>query len=64
MDLSAEPDTINDSMVGVQGDWIVVAILRPVMDKPQALRLAAWLVVLAEETPGEFDALLAAVKST
>jgi hypothetical protein len=51
-------------MVGVQGADIV--FLRPVqqrISKADALNLAAHLVTLAEDNPGEFDLLLGAVQS-
>src|SRR3954468_2098759 len=41
-------ETVNDFMVGTNGDTISV-MRQPVgMDKEQALRLAAWLVMLAD----------------
>lgn len=58
-------DTTNDFLVGVQGADLVVT--RPPVGritKPQALRLAAYLVVLAEDLPGEFDGILAAIRNT
>jgi hypothetical protein len=55
------PDTTNDSFVGVQGDRIVILRPRARMTKPEALRLAAWLVVLADEDQ-QFSVLLDAVR--
>lgn len=57
-------ETTNDFLVGTHGDEI--AIMRPPfrLTKVEALRLAAWLVALAEEDDGEFAAVLDAVRST
>lgn len=46
-------DTMNDHMVGVTGGGVVI-MLPPItaMPKEEAIRLAAWLVVLA----GDYDA--------
>lgn len=58
-------DIANVQLVGVRGgDRIVVVAPRVHMTKPEALVHAAWLVALAEQTPGEFDEILAAVRST
>lgn len=57
-------DTTNDFFVGVQGNRVV--IMRPVpnlLTKEQALRLAAWLVALADDDC-EFPAVLKAVQNT
>ena len=58
---------MNDFLVGVQGGETIV-ILRPVpqqITKAQALNLAAWLVVLADDRAGDsggkFDAAMQAV---
>lgn len=56
-------DTTNHSLVGVRGDTIVITTLGRELTKERAVNLAAWLVALADDK-GEFDALLAAVKST
>ncbi len=57
-------NTVNDSMVAVKGDGqIVVLNHRAVMSREEALRLAAWLVALADED-NDFDRLLEAVKAT
>lgn len=57
-------DTTNDFFVGVLGDGI--AILNPPrgkITKEQALRLAAYLVLLADDTGAEFPKVLEAVKN-
>ena len=56
-------DTSNDSMVGVQGKLITILRLRSVMTTEEALRLAAWLVALADRED-KFPALLKAVRNT
>lgn len=56
-------DTRNDSMVGLKGDNIAILALRVECDKAKALRLAAWIVALADDND-EFAALLEAVKNT
>ena len=58
------PDPTNWSFVGVQGNNIFIGLYPHPITKERALNLAAWLVVLAEEKPGEFEAMLAAVKET
>jgi hypothetical protein len=58
-------DTTNDCAVCVSAHG--VGMLRPPlgpMPKDKALRLAAWLVALAEEKDGEFQAVLDAVRNT
>lgn len=56
-------NTANDQLIGAQGDYLVVNFPRQHMTKVEALRHAAWLVAMAEERPGEFDEVLAAVKN-
>jgi hypothetical protein len=56
-------NTENDSMVAVRGEQIVLLRVRNVMSREEALRLAAWLVALADED-GTFSALLDAVMNT
>jgi hypothetical protein len=56
-------DTTNDSMVGVRADRIAILALGVEMPKDKALRLAAWLVALADGK-NEFAALLDAVRNT
>lgn len=58
-----EFDTINDSWVAVQAGQIVIMRQRPKLTKPEALRLAAWLVALADDED-EFMGLLDAVRGT
>jgi hypothetical protein len=57
-------DTFNKFFVGVLGPDIVVGRAQPRMSKADALLLAAYLVALAEEAPGEFARVLVAVRST
>ncbi len=57
-------DTANKFMVGLQGDHL--AVLRPplgLITKADALNLAAYLVMLAEDSPGRFKAVLEAVQN-
>jgi len=59
------PETFNRFLVGVNGPSVV--FLRPVprrLSRPEAMNLAAYLVALGEETPGDFDRLLAAIRNT
>lgn len=58
-------ETVNDFIVGTNGDTISV-MRQPVgMDKEQALRLAAWLVMLADSGETErFEAIFEAIKGT
>lgn len=61
----SEIETVNDCIVCVSAHG--VGMLNPPigpMPKDKALRLAAYIVALAEETPGEFDAVLEAVRNT
>lgn len=64
---SEGPDTTNLFFVGSggAGGILIGSSLRVqgVITKPQALNLAAWLVALSDDDD-EFDALLAAVRST
>lgn len=66
-DLSTMPkiETVNDFMAGTNGDTISV-MRQPVgMDREQALRLAAWLVMLADSGETErFLAIFEAIKGT
>ena len=65
--LMAEINTGNDQMVGVRGDQVVMSLLKNQMSKEEALRHAAWLVMMAgcipDDTP-TFDEILEAVQST
>lgn len=60
--MTEEHDTTNNGLVGLQGDMIV--FLKPVgkLTKAEALNLAAWMVVLADDEDN-FPALLDAVKN-
>lgn len=58
-------DTTNDYMVGVQGTYIVMGSYpRTHMGKDRALRLAAWLVALADPGDDEFREVLKAIRET
>jgi hypothetical protein len=60
-----EIDTRNDFLVGVgSGGWLGPTIPVGRMDKAKALRLAAWLVVLADPLEEEFPKVLEAIKNT
>lgn len=54
-------ETINDQGVAVQGGNIILLMPKRSMSKPEALRLAAWLVALAQENDGKFQAVYDAV---
>lgn len=56
-------DTTNDSLVGTRGDRIIVMTLQADLPKDKALRLAAWIVALADDKD-QFAALLEAVRNT
>jgi len=49
---------------GIDGERVLIMALRAEMSKREALTLAAWLVVLAEEHDGEFARHLEAVQNT
>lgn len=58
-------ETANDCLVCASGGG--VGILMPpagVMPKDKALRLAAWLVVMADPVGDDFQAVLDAVRNT
>lgn len=63
--MSTDIDTSNDHLVGTQGGRIVILMppLAP-MDKDEALRLAAWIVALADFEGDRFPAVLEAVQNT
>lgn len=62
--MRTEIDTSNYQAVGVLDDqWIVVVLPARKMTKREALRHAAWLVVLADDHD-EFPAILEAVRGT
>ncbi len=58
-------DTMNDCLVGVQGDHIVVLFPKTRFTPDEALRHAAWLVTLAEYGASHtFAEVQAAVRET
>lgn len=60
-----EIDTQNKHLVGVRGGNILMMVTPPrgaEMSKADALLLAAWIVALAEDNEGEFQAVLDAVQ--
>lgn len=63
--MSEEIDTLNDWLVGSRGGKIVIASLplRP-LEKHEALRLAAWIVAIADPGHEDFEKVLEAVEST
>lgn len=66
MDRVTEVDTTNNRMVS-RCDSYIVMMLPPRGPIPfeEALRMAAWIVVIADETGGErFAEILAAIKNT
>jgi hypothetical protein len=65
MDAPEPIDTSNDFLVGVRGDDLVVMRpLRGCITKAEALRLAAWLVVLADPLGEQWAEVMAAVRTT
>jgi len=59
-----EIETTNDFMVSVRGEQILIMAGPPrILTKAEALRLAAWLVALADDAE-TFPAVLAAVQNT
>lgn len=59
----SEWDTANRFIVGVIADDLAIMLWQKRLTKADALNLAAWLVVLADDAD-EFPAYLAAVKNT
>ena len=59
-----EIDTGNYQMVSINGDDVVVLFPKNRMTREQALLHAAWLVASANQAPGEFERILAAVQNT
>lgn len=58
-------ETINDSLVGMRGaDEIVVHGSTATMSRAKALRLAAWIVAIADPLDEEFTQLLQAIRRT
>lgn len=56
-------DTTNSQLVGSNADHVVVLMPKGRMTKAEALRHAAWLVLLADDND-EFDSVLAACRNT
>jgi hypothetical protein len=58
-------NTINEFLVGVRASEIIIGLppLRP-LTRGEALRLAAWLVAVADPFGDEFDKVRRAVLST
>jgi hypothetical protein len=58
-------DTTNDHLVGTMGGRVVI-LVPPTgpMDPDEALRLAAWLVALADPSGERFGEIRKAVEST
>jgi len=61
-----EIETINDCLVGGNSAGMVTILMPPLgpMDKAKALRLAAWLVAIADPGGDEFAAVHEAVLNT
>lgn len=57
-------NTANDLFVGRRGNRIAILGLRVEMSEEEALRLAAWLVAVADLDEKRFNAILKAVKQT
>jgi hypothetical protein len=58
-------NTINDHLVGVNGAGVVVTLPpRGPMDRDEALRLAAWLVAVADPHGERFEEIRNAVLNT
>lgn len=58
-------ETINDQLVSRGGAFVLVMMPKTAMTPDQALRQAAWLVVLAEsDATDKFADVLAAVQAT
>ena len=60
-------NTANTQGVGVHGDKVCIVLPKREMSKEEALRHAAWLVVMAGVVPGEapdFAEIVAAVRNT
>lgn len=61
-------ETANDQLVGIEGGQTVIVIApRLRMTKAEALRHAAWLVAIADDSDSgrdQFDAVLQAVQNT
>lgn len=57
-------ETMNDQLVGMNGDMIIILRAKNRMTREEALRHAAWLVALAEDIEHKFEPVLAAVRNT
>lgn len=57
-------DTTNKFFVALLGTQVMIGNPRGRMTKREALGLAAWLVALAEDEPGEFNEVLEAVRTS
>lgn len=55
-------DTSNSQMVGVQGDNILIMMPKQKMTKAEALVLAAWLLMLADDND-DFGLIIEKVQS-
>lgn len=64
--MKPEIEIINDQIVGIQGTFITVMRPKMKMTKVEALRHAAWLVALADESGdnSEFKRVLDAIYFT
>ena len=62
--MATEIETGNDQVVGVQGENILVMLPNQKMTKEEALRHAAWLVALADDSGEQFQKVLDAVLNT
>ena len=64
--MTISTDTTNSQLAGISGDGddIIVMFPKAQMSKPEAIRHAAWLAVLADPMGDEFAAVLEAVRST
>lgn len=59
-------ETINDHMVGVRGDGMVTVLVPPFapMEPDEALRLAAWLALVADPSGERFEQIRSAIANT
>lgn len=64
MSFPEELSVDNDQAVGARGDHVVVVMPKTRMTRAEALRHAAWLVVVADPLGDEFERVLNAVRST
>jgi hypothetical protein len=64
--MEQEIETMNDHLIGMQGDLITVMIPPTRMSVDEALRFAAWIVAMADASPSHtrFEAVLRAVENT